>query len=512
MFLKRLAVIVLVAFSTSVFFAINVHAANGESIKNFDSQVLIYKDGSAHITEDITYDFGSNERHGIYRDVPIDYKDGVVSYYLNATLDKVTNGSGNDIETDTSHEDGNLRIRIGDPDEVITGVHHYKISYELQPVATNKSGTLFLNLDLLGEGWQVPVEKFSATVLLEDGSKLTNIQWYGIDNTSNATAQGQNIAPYQGVTINADLPDGYTTNILESNKKRSADVWSAIAGFSFVVLIAIASVGTITILLIRWWSARTKRKSQTVIPEYDPPAGMLPAEIGYLQDDISDAKEFTATLIDWAVRGAIKINRIESDGLFGTKSVNYELVKMSESTEFTEGEKELFTAIFKKDETVKVKDMSIASEVAAFRKFIEAKLTDKGYYSKDGNIFMRGVLTDSGAKQWAKVDGFKLYLNVAEKDRLVFSDAPEKTPERFNKLLPYAVAFGVEKQWAKQFEGMDVSEGVNWYGGNIAAFSALSLANDVASGLSTAVSTNSSFSSSGGSAGGGVGGGGGGSW
>ncbi len=88
----------------------------------------------------------------------------------------------------------------------------------------------------------------------------------------------------------------------------------------------------------------------------------------------------------------------------------------------------------------------------------------------------KGNLTDEGAKQWALVDGFKLFLNVVEKDRLKFTDAPEKTPERFSKLLPFAVALGVEKQWAKQFEGIDVTQSTNsWYnGGNMAAFSAAS--------------------------------------
>lgn len=121
-------------------------------------------------------------------------------------------------------------------------------------------------------------------------------------------------------------------------------------------------------------------------------------------------------------------------------------------------------------------------------------------------------MTDTGAKQWAKVEGFQLYMSVAEKDRLKFSDAPDKTPERFNKLLPFAVALGVEKDWAKQFEGIDVSQSTNWYVGNMAAFSAVNLASDIGTSFASTVSSNSSVSSSGGSAGGGVGGGGGGSW
>jgi hypothetical protein len=509
--MKKLITALLLALSLSVLFSLHVKAVDGENIKNFESQVFIYKDGKAHITESITYDFGQNERHGIFRDIPIDYKDGDTNYYLDATLGKVSGEAGEVIETETSHEDGNFRIRIGDPDVTVTGIHRYTISYELQPVVTKKDGHLFLNLDLLGEGWQVPVENFSATVLLEDGSLLSSVQWYGIDKTSNTTASGKDIAAYHGVTINANIPQDYTANILEPNKKRPADIWSMIVLIGIGALVTITTVGTTTILIIRWQSARAKRKSQTVIAEYDPPEGMLPAGIGLLEDDTSDAKEFTATIIDWAVRGGLKIKRSEKSFL-GIKSAEYELVKQANIAELTAGEKELFDAIFAKGDSIKVSSLSLPTEISAYREFIKNRLTDKGYYQKDGNILLRGTLTDAGAKQWAKVDGFKLYLSVAEKDRLKFSDAPDKTPERFNALLPYAIAFGVEKEWAKQFEGIDVATSANWYSGNLAAFSAVSLASDLSSGLGTAVASNSSFSSSGGSAGGGVGGGGGGSW
>lgn len=510
--MNKLKIIAVAVLGISLFFGIEASAASGESIKKFESHVLIYKDGKAHISEDITYDFGENERHGIYRDIPIDYKDGSNNFYLNANVNKVTNDAGEQVETDTSKENGNLRIKIGDPDKTVTGIHQYKISYELQPVVVKKDDQLFLNLDLLGEGWQVPIENFSATVLLEDGSALSDIRWLGVVSPPSATASGQSIPPYHAVTINANLPAGYTSNILEPNKKRMSDILENIAIYGFIGLIVSAISGTIIISLVRWYSARAKRRSQIVIAEYGPPEGMLPAGIGFLQDDISDAKEFTATLIDWAVRGKLKIKRVESKGLFGTQSVEYELVKIGKPDDFTDGEKELFDTIFAKADTVKVKDMDIAVAVEDFRKFIKQRLIGQGYYSKDGSIFLLGTLTDAGAKQWAKVEGFKLYLDVAEKDRLKFSDAPEKTPERFNALLPYAVAFGVEKQWAKQFEGIDVSQTVGWYGGNIAAFSAASLVSDVSSGLSMAISSSSSFSSSGGSVGGGVGGGGGGSW
>lgn len=494
----------------SVIFTPTVYAAS-EKIDTFTTNVVITKDGAAHIDETISYDFGDTSHHGIYRDIPIDYKEGSDTYYISADIKKITN-DGKTVHYETSESNGNQRIKIGDPDATISGRHTYTISYTLSPVVYEKEGKLFLNLDVYGGGWLVSADNVNATVSLEGGAALKNIAWFGHGMTSSTSSISvRDVPAYSPVTINAFLPDDYTDNILKPNQHRPLDVGKMLREFGIVAIGVFAVVAGLAIALIRWWVARSKRKLQTVIPEYEPPAGMLPAGIGHLEDDTSDAKEFTATIIDWAVRGGLTIKRTEKSFL-GIKSAEYELVKQKTITDLTEGEKVLFDAIFKKEDTVKVSKLSLPTEIINFRKFVKDRLTEKGYYQKTGNIFLRGTLSDVGAKQWAKVDGFKLYLGVTEKDRLAFSDAPDKTPERFNAMLPYAIAFGVEKEWAKQFEGIDVASSASWYSGNLAAFSAASLATDLSSGLGAAVASNSSFSSSGGSAGGGVGGGGGGSW
>lgn len=129
-------------------------------------------------------------------------------------------------------------------------------------------------------------------------------------------------------------------------------------------------------------------------------------------------------------------------------------------------------------------------------------------------------LTEKGVAAKDLVKGFKLYLSVAEKDRINFHNAPEKNPQTFEKFLPYAMAFGVEKQWAKLFEGM-LMPPPSWYGdSSLTSFNAGAFAGSMASfskmsssSLSHAPgSRGSSGSHGGGSSGGGGGGGGGGSW
>lgn len=128
--------------------------------------------------------------------------------------------------------------------------------------------------------------------------------------------------------------------------------------------------------------------------------------------------------------------------------------------------------------------------------------------------------TKKGAEMKEYILGLKDYMNVAEKDRLEFHNAPEKNPERFELLLPFAVALGVEKQWAKQFEGIYNTQ-PSWYHDSTGAgFNAVLLSNsisDFSSSMQSAVSSVTTASSggsgfSGGGVGGGGGGGGGGSW
>jgi len=134
--------------------------------------------------------------------------------------------------------------------------------------------------------------------------------------------------------------------------------------------------------------------------------------------------------------------------------------------------------------------------------------------------------TLAGRKLLDHIEGFKLYLSVAEKDELNFKHPPEKTPELFEKYLPYAIALDVEQQWGERFTDVLAKamadgdhyqpgwyHGHNWNHNKIATFT-----DSVGGAMSSAISSSStapgssSGSGGGGSSGGGGGGGGGGGW
>jgi uncharacterized membrane protein YgcG len=142
-------------------------------------------------------------------------------------------------------------------------------------------------------------------------------------------------------------------------------------------------------------------------------------------------------------------------------------------------------------------------------------------------VLMRAP-TVHGRKIMDEIDGFKMYLETAEKERLNFQGEPDMSVSRFEAILPYAMALGVEKPWSTRFEndlarhavkdaGTDYSP--HWYrGGNFSSGSFARTMGGVATGLSAAMissqpqASSSSGSGGGGFSGGGGGGGGGGGW
>ena len=127
------------------------------------------------------------------------------------------------------------------------------------------------------------------------------------------------------------------------------------------------------------------------------------------------------------------------------------------------------------------------------------------------------AMTAAGARVRREVEGLEEYIRRAEKAEIEFRDAPERTPELFSTLLPYAVALDVSDLWVRQFDGL-LTEPPTWYAGSMHGFSSGGFHQSLASFQSTAASTlqsapgGSSGSGGGGSVGGGGGGGGGGSW
>lgn len=131
-----------------------------------------------------------------------------------------------------------------------------------------------------------------------------------------------------------------------------------------------------------------------------------------------------------------------------------------------------------------------------------------------------------GRKLTDQIEGLRLYMTTAEEKRLDMLNPPEKTPELFEMLLPFALALDCENAWSEKFAAVLAAAsyaGPAWYAGN-SAFDVNDMGRfnsqlntsqyDHTVRTSSSSSSPGSFSGSsgGGSSGGGGGGGGGGGW
>jgi len=123
----------------------------------------------------------------------------------------------------------------------------------------------------------------------------------------------------------------------------------------------------------------------------------------------------------------------------------------------------------------------------------------------------------AGRKILDSLEGFKMYLSVAEKERMNLLNPPRETPELFTKYFPYALALDVDQQWSERFAGVLAQSQYrpSWYH---ATRSSTSFDQALGTSFSKALASagtrpgSSSGSGGGGSSGGGGGGGGGGGW
>lgn len=321
-----------------------------------------------------------------------------------------------------------------------------------------------------------------------------------------------------------------------------------------------------TVLLVRIWRqyGRSPKGRETIVPEYLPPKGVSVLMAGQVTKAARNV--VTAQLIDFAVRHYIKIYEVEKGKLFKKKTYELEIIKALQS--LRTDEVKLFEAVFGQNYAVgkKINLDDIArkkySEMTALNKYIRKEAETEGYFVRHRKVqtkyYIIGTLlivfgaptllfpvvimgivtlavagslrprTEKGVALVEYIEGLKQYLKLAEAERLRVLQSPsgaekvnvddkKQLVKLYERVLPYAILLGIEKEWGKQFTEL-TDQAPDWYVGSSPAFNAAIFAGSLNGFTSAASSTFSSPSSSsssgfsGGSSGGGGGGGGGGGW
>ncbi|MDO8907987.1 MAG: DUF2207 domain-containing protein [Pseudohongiella sp.] len=540
-----------------------------ERILSFHSDIQIQSDASMIVTETIRVRAeGRNIRRGIYREFPTRYTDRAGSRLV---VDFEVLGLDRDgrpeIFSVTTRANG-VRVDFGGDDFLqVPAEYEYALRYRTDRQIGYFEGHDELYWNVTGLGWDFEIENASATVTLPEAVAADSITMEGYTGPLGATGQDYTVSVADGradIRTSASLPDRSGLTLVMTFPKGIVHepalgerVRYLLTDNLGVLLGLLALCASLVWLMLAWSRVGRDPRAGVIFPHYEPPGGLSPASARYIMRMGYDSKAFTAAVVSLAVKGYVRISQTKKD---------YTLHKLDSNQELAAGEKALFEKLFSKGAIVELKNENHAivsraryAHKSALRKnYLNTYFKINGRYllpSLAGSalIMLLIVMTNSfvplvmvflllivvvhgifawllkaptgeGRKVMDKLEGFKLYLEVAEKDDLNVAHPPELTPELFERFLPFAIALGVEQAWAERFEKvfaqLQETRGVSyqplWYAGAFNAGRMGDFSRSIGSAMDTAISSaatppgSSSGSGGGGFSGGGGGGGGGG--
>jgi uncharacterized membrane protein YgcG len=369
------------------------HADEGWVITSFHSDIAIASDSRLTITEDIRVDFGSLQKHGIFRTIPLRYRydDKQDRYYL-LTVKSVTDGT-RPLTYDGSVDSDNEVIKIGDPNRLVSGAQRYVITYSVVGAMNSfpDHDELFWNVD--GALWPVPKAAVSASVHVPAGS-LQNTACFEGPPGSTATcthevsgnaatfASTRQLASGEEMSVVVGLNPGAVTvppPLLEPRARQFPQDTFDLTPVTVTLFVLLTVVG-VGLVAWNWWvhgrdrayltqhymantpsattaaTAEPQRtlplfRTETLVVEFGAPQNMRPAQLGLILDESADTKDVTATIVDLAVRGYLTI--AEGPGKSDWTLTN----KNGPSEALLPYERTLLYGLFAGRDTVKLSDL-----------------------------------------------------------------------------------------------------------------------------------------------------------
>ncbi len=324
---------------------------------------------------------------------------------------------------------------------------------------------------------------------------------------------------------------------------------------------------------LAWLDVRRRNRPGTIIPLFEPPLDpktgtpLLPCEVRYVYRKKYDAQTLSSEIVNCAVHGYLTIDYKSGffEGTYTLQKTHHkvpdkahplhvlildDLFARRQQLELTQYYARVLTIVV--EEVVNWLKENQAGTFATKSGVIFSGILISALSLIAGVMLMSGSVgllffvlivvlifvnylfatrltyyTQEGRKLADEIEGFKLFLETAESPRLaIVGTPPTKTPELYEKYLPYAMALGVEEQWTRQFTplfNMLERRGKPyyplWYSNpRMTAFNPATFSSGLNKSLNSAISSSVrvpgtvSGSRGGGSSGGGAGGGGGGGW
>lgn len=548
---------VLAALGLTLGFSPVAQAAGGEHIVSFTADYDLASDGSMGVTETIDWQFGPGEHHGIMRNITV--RQGVSDppgKFRAYEMSDVTASSPTGANTDVYVSDvgADSVIRLGSPNEPFDGAQRqtYVITYRLAHVANGFPDHAELYWNVTGGGFDIPLDSVKATV--HGPAAVTDaLCFQGADRSADpcqasagptATFSATGLGPNEQMTLVASFPATAVTDTTPdlrngdtgfsgaagSQMSPSLAKTLSILGYGgglVIPVLAAALMGTLF-----WKRGRDERyagltpgltpvagadgpvtrgQSGPVAVQFSPPEGVRPGLVGTILDEQANTIDVSATVVDLAVRGYLRIEEVESGSLF--KRADWQLTQLvlpERAEALLPFEETLLAGIFADSNPVLLSGLKnkFHTTLTTAQSQMYAEVTRRGWFRKSpdqvrrawtalglvvigaglvsgwflgiqsaetdrigglslgipsgivlaaglliagGIVFLLGqrmaAKTASGSAVLAQSLGFKQYLVTAEARQIRFEEAQDI----FSRYLPYAIVYGVADRWAGTF-------------------------------------------------------------
>ena len=500
-----------------------------ERIIAFHADIYLQNDGNIKVKEYFTiYAARKSIRRGIVRNIPEIREDakGKKRYIPIRMISLKRNGEPSRYILE--RYSGEMLLYTGSEDILLEkGIHQYEFAYETRgKVGHDMRGhvTFFddyaeLFWNVMGDQSVYEIENASATVHLS-GTTATN--WLCYTGKAGSTEQaytcdGNESSPTFKVSRVLNAEEGFSVAVafpreiirvpveMDLFLERSIN-W--IMGITYLVIVMIIS-------WMMWLIFGRGARRPAIMPQFSAPNGWSAEKVHYLYKHGVNGKTFTAAILQMAVRKAIGIecqkkyndktayfitrNNLNNQQLskeqqnlfrklFKSSSYDYndEEIELSKNNEFLltkarEDMEESLKKLIPLERLYTVNRGCIIASLTIHIFFFLLYIMGYDFYNNDivsvclMPIFQLAMhlflihklkkLTPFGAKVKSELEGLKMYISKAEKRWLNILTPPEKTPEHFEEMLPYAVALGVENKWCDKFH--DVLQKCNykpaWY-------------------------------------------------
>src|SRR6266581_3475399 len=280
------------------------------SIERFDAQIRVNRDASVDVTETITARFVGSW-NGLYRTIPVKYRTPQgLNWTLGVSLRSAQDDAGRNLRTETSRQGAYVKYKVwipGAADADRTLVLHYHATNGLR--FFDEHDELYWNVT--GDEWEVAIRAATAEIELPPGTPgVRAIAFNGvygstardatvtIDGNIVRIAMPHSLGYHEGLTAVVGWDKGVVTapTVIARTAQTVRSNWPLLLPIP-VLLFAFA----------RWRRAGADPRLRPIAVQYEPPPSMTPAEAGTLMDNSADMRDITATLVDLAVRGSLRI-------------------------------------------------------------------------------------------------------------------------------------------------------------------------------------------------------------